>query len=87
MNILIHVGRRTCRSSVDRYTTIVNFFLDNSAVNAYSEYFTTASQEAYRRCVQHDLLVMPNIPTFFFLIQRPSTAEFLLISVLMDNLS
>lgn len=48
MNISIHVGRRTCRSSVDRYTTIVNFFLDNSAVNAYSEYFTTALQEAVR---------------------------------------
>ncbi|EWZ77936.1 hypothetical protein FOWG_17707 [Fusarium oxysporum f. sp. lycopersici MN25] len=31
-----------------RYTTIVNFFLDNSAVNAYSEYFTTALQEAVR---------------------------------------
>ncbi|EXK23217.1 hypothetical protein FOMG_20003 [Fusarium oxysporum f. sp. melonis 26406] len=46
MHISLHVGRRTCRSSIDRYTTIVNLFRDNSAINAYSEYFTTALQEA-----------------------------------------
>lgn len=48
MHISLHVGRRTCRSSIDRYTTIVNLFRDNSAINAYSEYFTTALQEAVR---------------------------------------
>ncbi|KAJ0127023.1 Uncharacterized protein HZ326_29868, partial [Fusarium oxysporum f. sp. albedinis] len=30
MHISLHVDRRTCRSSIDRHTTIVNLFRDNS---------------------------------------------------------